>query len=64
MSNYTKEIITKDGKEVACYSRIDSDFKCYIQPVYMLEIYPASREITLDRYYNEWLNQQTNNKDE
>lgn len=63
MSNYTKEIVVKDGREVACYSRIDSDFKCYIQPVYMLDIYPASRELTLDAYYNQWLNQQINNNE-
>ena len=55
MSKYTKEIVQHRGREVACYSREDSDFKCYMEPIYMLEIYPGSRETTLDKLYLQWL---------
>ena len=43
---------------MACYTREDSDFKCYIEPVNILEVYPGSRETTLDKYYMDWLSKQ------
>ena len=55
MSKYTKEIVQHRGREVACYSREDSDFKCYMEPIHMLEIYPGARETTLDKLYLQWL---------
>ena len=66
MSKYTKEIVEHRGREVACYTREGSDFKCYIEPINILEIYPGSRETTLDKYYLQWLSKQEqgiNNKD-
>lgn len=64
MSNYEKEIKLEGGKEVAIYTRPGTNFIFAIQPANMLDIYPGIRESTLDRYYHQWLNQQTNNKDE
>ena len=58
VSKYTKEIVQHRGREVACYTREDSDFKCYIEPINILEVYPGSRETTLDKYYMEWLSKQ------
>lgn len=58
MSKYTKEIVQHRGREVACYSRENSDFKCYMEPIHILEIYPGSRETTLDKLYIQWLAQQ------
>lgn len=58
MSKYTKEIVEHRGREVACYSRENSDFKCYMEPIHILEIYPGSRETTLDKLYMQWLAQQ------
>jgi|694.fasta_scaffold22807_10 hypothetical protein len=58
MSKYTKEIVQHQGREVACYSRENSDFKCYMEPIHILEIYPGSRETTLDKLYVQWLAQQ------
>lgn len=66
MSKYTKEIVEHRGREVACYTREGSDFKCYIEPINILEVYPGSRETTLDKYYLQWLSKQEqgiNNKD-
>jgi hypothetical protein len=58
MSKYTKEIVQHRGREVACYTREGSDFKCYIEPINILEVYPGSRETTLDKYYLQWLSKQ------
>jgi hypothetical protein len=58
VSKYTKEIVEHRGREVACYSRENSDFKCYMEPIHILEIYPGSRETTLDKLYMQWLAQQ------
>ena len=64
MSKYTKEIVEHRGRQVACYTREDSDFKCYMEPIKILEIYPGSRETTLDKLYLQWLamNNPDNNK--
>ena len=64
MSKYTKEIVKHQGRDVACYTREDSDFKCYMEPINILEIYPGAREPTLDKLYLQWLamNNPDNNK--
>jgi len=58
MSRYTKELVEHRGRQVACYSREGSDFKCYMEPIHILEIYLGSRETTLDKLYLQWLSKQ------
>ena len=62
MSEYNREEVEVHGRKVICYSKPDTDFKCYIELPDILEIYPASKESTLNRYYFKWLKEQETNK--